>query len=326
MEVCDECGAWAPEGAKACGSCGASPLERVRGAQGDPRCVQVRLEFTCRGCALAAPLDRLADDGIVTCCRCGLRQGLDTDDLRAVLQTAWGVADLYHPDPEGDRPGPISVAAINPYRNPEQPGKRFDSELPEMLAAWLGRGIPLDDAERSPMLVTVEERGHVVTSTGARYAVSPGALALCPGLLGVVADEHRVDESSVELAHAAEGEAFACARCGAALPVDGTVRLVRCTYCDAVHHVASDLRHRLRDDPLPDVWWLVFEGPSPLRRQLESDPPRPRTVQSLADAELGAGRKTVDMAMALGIPTAALVLAGVVVETGLFVLHLAGLR
>jgi len=326
MEICDECGAWAPQGAKTCGSCGADPLERSRGAHQDPRCVQVRLTFECRGCALPAPLDRLAHDGVVVCCRCGLRQGLDPSDLSALLRKAWGIADLWHPDAEGDRPGTVSVGAVNPYREPSLPGRTFDGrpELPRALTAWLGRGIPLDDADRSPMLIEVEERGHITTSTGARYATDPEGLALCPGLVGVVADEHRVDDAALGLAEAEEGEAFACARCGAALPVDGTLRLVRCTYCDAVHHIPADLRHRLRDDPVPDVWWLVFDGPSPLRQELETDPPGTRTMESVTDAPLSRTRKVIDLGMALVIPTVLLLAAGVIVRGSWWILHLAG--
>jgi hypothetical protein len=308
MDTCGQCGAWAPEAADRCAACEATPLKRLRGSHTEPRCVQIRLTFPCGACNLPAPLERVADDGVVVCCRCGLRQAIDPGHLAEMLRTAWGVADLWHPDPEGGRPSPVSIAAINPYRDPTTAGRRFQG--PGGLEAWLGRGIPLDDAEGRPVELTVESPGRVLTSTGARYELSSEALGLCEGLVGVVADEHRLDDSTLDLAVAGEGQAFSCARCGAALPVDGTRRLVACSYCEAVHHIPSDLRHRLREDPVPDAWWLLFEGDSPLRRQLASDPPEVLAVEPIEDAELGPLRTAFDKALVLGLPTVALLLAG----------------
>ncbi len=287
MRICRRCGVYAAPGQPSCDECGAD-----LGAHGrevpQPKLLfaAIKMEFTCRGCGLWSPLDELDVDGAVRCARCGLDQKFHEKWWKRVLGLAHAVADLYGEHPEGRKPYAIAVDGVNPFAAPAQrysgirvaplEAEAWADWLPENLRAWVAPGRPIGPDSGEPYNVVVEGPGvlYVRTSRGesGRYVVSPSVGKLHRGLLGAIADEHRADREEPDVAAAVEARAIRCGSCGASLPFDGELKLVRCSYCTSVVHVPARLRHAMQKDPRPDLWWLVFEGRSPYRAYLERHP------------------------------------------------------
>lgn len=315
MDICGSCGAWAPIDGETCGWCDASLARGRRPLPDDDRLfVAIRLTFDCRGCGLPSPLDALVPDGTVRCVRCQLEQRFERGWWVQVLRAAHAVGDLMGDAPEGRSRSAWSIAGTNPFFGvPVARDGVLEGWVPDTLTVELCTGHPLTEANLAPAQVTI--RGDDLTTRGdgevARYAILPSVRQLYPALLGVIADEHRVDREEPDVGPIA-GDAFSCTSCGAALPVDGALRLVRCDFCGAVTHIPAQIRHSVQRDPKPDSWWLVFEGSSPARERLESNPAEVRGLEEPPQLPWPLWRRAVDLAAALVLPGVALVLAAVI--------------
>lgn len=107
---------------------------------------------------------------------------------------------------------------------------------------------------------------------------------LSGALVGVVADEHRADRPRARTMPTQSGVvALTCPGCGAPLSLTGRSRLQTCSFCNASCLVpAGSFGARGRDTVQPEVWWILFQGPSKKRRELEAptETPAPPAMKS----------------------------------------------
>lgn len=287
VQLCARCGVAAPEGEARCGVCDATLRGRRRALEAEaPAWVALRARFQCRQCLKSSPLDELVEEAEIRCLRCGLVQAFDPSSWQEVLEAAHAVADLSG-GPEGRVPGEYWFGADNPHRElglrqasttlrQEGVSQREGLVIPRVLVAELRPGRPLCDHCHAPLQLASSGQGElrlrcpddhaeVHTRTGRTICGQSAAL------VGVYADAHRVSQEAPEGLKLSGQDRVGCSSCGAPLPATGRERLLRCDFCGARTHVAAPVRHQLQEDPEPDTLWLLFEGPSHLRRVLQRD-------------------------------------------------------
>lgn len=288
MEICPTCGVIAPTARNSCEVCDGDLSGRRRATEiADERYwVGVRCHFQCRSCGHMSPLNFLDMDGSVQCHHCGLEQAFDVDSWREGLEHAHQVGDLAGPDPEGRHPHPrVSIIGANPMARvgvdqtqstSAQAGTvtRDGMTLIRSLRVDASPGQPLCRRCQTPVETYVE--GHRVTtrcpncSTGAVCELPERAEQMCDGLAGVMADDMRVDRPQVKLDRSSGAVAMTCPNCGAGYSDVAEGKLVRCPFCQTVALIPDRFLLRYLDrKPVTATWWLLFEGRSPARRELE---------------------------------------------------------
>lgn len=263
--LCSVCGTalGATGGCEACGTMRGSPKPAPAT---ELRVVAVRCTFPCRACGFDSPLDVLSGDGGAHCLKCGLHQTFPVEAWNVALSRLHAIADLAGPDPEGAErdavwsivPSGLAHLRVSQAVVPIHEG---------LLTATAGPGHPLCEACGCPVDIVVDDVGLLSTTcpgcqATASYACQTDALGV--PVLGAIGPEHRIDR----LDATRTSDQFHCGSCGAPLPVDGLGRLVACPYCQAVSRIPVQQLQGLSAPPPPDVWFLVFQGPSERRRQL----------------------------------------------------------
>lgn len=210
-----------------------------------------------------------------------------------------------------------------------------------------GPGQPVCHTCSKVLDVRVDPGGTTVTSctgcgTQAEYALPPDGQRWSEALTGIVGEAHRTDQQRARIETSAAGPvALKCPECAGALPATRE-RVLTCSYCGTASLIPAQARTRDAGQVLrPDVWWIAFRGPSAKRAQLERGeavldasshgastagegdgkgkkidvsrmlgPPRPDTRLELG--ELQSRRYPLQIALDLGIPTAALLIAVII--------------
>ena len=348
VEICDQCGIVARSGTRRCALCDAprqeGDLTAVEPAE-QLYAVGVQASFQCRRCLKEAPIDAVADVVELTCHHCEFQQAFDVNTWREVLDLAHEVGDLSG-SPEGRTPSPVWFGGANPHADVgvsrdlvtlEQDGHttRGELKLPRVLRARLAPGHPLCDTCRRPVEFSREGEALVHRcahcNTTQQHRTEPSIRKLQPALQGVIGDAHREAHEAPDGVQLAEGGRVGCASCGAPLDADGSSRIARCAFCGAITHIPLPTRHKLQAEPTAETLWLVFEGPSRRRRLLERDPSTwthspdgdHRDIHPLVIAPRPLGR-VANLAVAYGLPGAALAMALVGVGVGVLFLGLGG--
>jgi len=252
-----------------------------------------------------SPLNFLDMDGSVQCHHCGLEQAFDVDSWRDGLEHAHQVGDLAGPEPEGRHPHPrVSVVGANPMARvgvdqtqatSAQAGTvtRDGMTLTRSLRVDASPGHPLCRRCQTPVETYVE--GHRVTTrcpscpTGAVCELPERAEQSCAGLVGVMADDMRVDRPQVKLDRSSGAVAMTCPNCGAGYSDVSEGKIVKCPFCQTVARIPDRFLLRYLDrKPVTATWWLLFEGGAPARRELEKPvkggdkkPPEVRKAEAL---------------------------------------------
>jgi len=346
VEICHQCGIVARPGTQRCALCDAprddgdlpavEPAERLYA-------VGVQVSFQCRRCLKEAPIDAVADVVELTCHHCEFQQAFDVNTWREVLDLAHDVGDLSG-SPEGRTPSPVWFGPSNPHAGVgvsrdlvtlEQDGHttRGKLKLPRVLRARLAPGHPLCDSCRRPVELSREGdalvRRCAHCDTAHKHQTEPSIRELQQGLQGVIGDAHREAHEAPDGVQLAEGGRVGCASCGAPLDTDGSSRIARCDFCNAVTHIPLHTRHKLQAEPTAETLWLVFEGPSRHRQVLERDPstwtrsPKGdhRDINPLVIAPRPLGRLAT-LVVSYALPGAALAVALVGVAVGVLFLGL----
>ncbi|MFT3775709.1 MAG: hypothetical protein QM820_60960 [Minicystis sp.] len=308
--ICRRCGVVAPSEGSACAVCKQTLAEtraQVPAQSLDTFWVAVRCAFTCNSCKFLAPLDNLDADGAVECAHCGLRQRFDVPSWTAALDFAHAVGDLAGPQPEGRNPHPtLWIGSENPYA---EAGKTHAFERTEsgVLAIDAAPGHPVCRRCHVPVAVTVTAPGAAETrcptcGDTARYAIADDARKLSGALVAVIADEHRNDRLRAQAVATQAGVmALKCPSCGAPLGLPDSGGVATCTFCKAACIVPARVRTRARNEtPEPDVWWILFQGASAKRRDLEA-PSEPAAGAPNAIKKLIAGRAYTPIGDAPGV-------------------------
>jgi hypothetical protein len=239
--------------------------------------VAVRCGFTCNQCKFLAPLDSLDADGAVDCAHCGLHQRFEVSLWGPALDLAHAAGDLAGPAPEGRNPHPaLWIGGENPHHKIGDTSTFARTES-GVLTIEATPGHPVCRVCHAPVTATVTGPGQVQTScsrcgAGAKYAIADSAREISGSLLAAVADEHRTDRLRAQAKPTQAGViALSCPSCGAPLAPPDRGGVAACTFCNAACIVPLRVRARARNEtPEPDVWWLLFQGPSKKRRELEA--------------------------------------------------------
>jgi len=295
VAICGHCGIVAPTDGTACEIC-KHPLAQTRltapALPADNCWVAVRCGFTCNSCKFLAPLDGIDADGAVDCVHCGLRQHFEVSAWVPALGFAHDIGDLAGPAPEGRCPHPtLWIGSENPYQGVGD-AVTF-AQLPRNAYSALSieatPGFPVCAACHVPLDVTVTGPGACTTACprcGVRavYALPDGARNLDELMVAVIADEHRTECPQAQRTTTQAGvTALACPSCGGPLRLAGTGRLQVCAFCNASCIVPA--RHFARNEGAqrpPDVFWILFRGPSPKRAELEQPVPAQAAAAAVA--------------------------------------------
>jgi hypothetical protein len=291
MPICATCGVIAPRLCPTCSRCGApfaarpatAPRQDVSGYW-----VAVRCSFQCRSCGFAAPLDQLDVDGSVECAYCGLRQRFEPSTWREALDFAHAVGDLSGPGPEGRHPDPgLWIGPVNPFRDVGETVafsefREAGFEISEgmtvakSLQIQAAPGFPICVRCRVPLRVEVQAARATTTcatcSETSTFAMPERARSFGEALVAVVAQEHRVNRvEATQTVPATTGvSALVCPNCGAPLALQGGDRTIKCQFCSAFCRVPGRFLVRAGQDKIePEIWWMLFNGPSRKRRELE---------------------------------------------------------
>lgn len=278
--VCRCCGVVAPTGGTACAVCKRALGEvrvQVPAQAQDAYWVALRCGFTCNSCKFLAPLDSLDVDGAVECAHCGLRQRFEVESWGPALDLAHAVGDLAGPWPEGRNPHPVLwIGGENPYATIGEKST-FERLESGTLAIEAAPGHPICRACQVPVAVAVTGPGAVSTrcpqcSSTATYKMEDAARNIHEGLVAAIADEHRNDRLRAQATATQAGVmALSCPACGAPLGVPDGNGVATCTFCKAACIVPARVRTRARNEtPEPEVWWVLFQGRSKKRAELEA--------------------------------------------------------
>lgn len=280
MTICRTCGVIAPAEGTTCEVC-QKPLSEVR-VQVQPQAadlywVAVKCGFTCNQCKFLAPLDGLDVDGAVDCAHCGLRQRFEVSAWKDSLAFAHAVGDLAGPDPEGRTPHPaVWIGDENDYASVgvKRTFVQIDGEN-RTVEIHATPGHPVCKRCRVPLSVTGTGPGAVTTrcptcNDEARYNLTDAGRNIYPTLVAAIADEHRTDRPRAQPMSTQAGiAAIKCPGCGAPLQLQGSDKVQTCSYCKTSCFVAGkNMAQFLHKTPEPEVWWVLFRGPSEKRATL----------------------------------------------------------
>jgi hypothetical protein len=260
--VCSECGLIAI--GAACAGC-QKPLAPAAERSELPAglgCAVVRASAPCRICGLAMPLNHLPIDGAVRCLHCARSQAPEENLFPELVHSAHAVVDLA-----GEEQSPY--AAIG--RTAATAVETFVDEA----TAVLGPGGPRCELCSGALKVEVPSPG-VVTSTckgcgdRAEYRAKPER-EYGPGFVAVLASEHRTDRASVKNAVGGAAIAITCPNCGAPLEPKLERQAVSCTFCNTPCRIPEDTWAVLKGAPRQQPWYLLFQGPSTRREELQEE-------------------------------------------------------
>ncbi|MEM6929348.1 MAG: hypothetical protein AAF602_20585 [Myxococcota bacterium] len=249
---------------------------------------------------------------------------------RRILAHAHAIADLHGAGSEGRSRSPVAVDATNPFAADAQQRSGLWTDptddpsmthwLPASVRMWGSSGRPIGPETLEPLEVITIAPGELHAAApsrsddDARYAVDAAMAELHPGFVGVVGEEHRCDRPGPTLDVEAGATEAPCPSCGTALAIDGALPRVRCATCGTVSHVPATVRHAQQPSAGPGLWWLVFSGPSPLRRELERADgrarPDDRIIEVLPVAHGEPLHRLANVSVGVAVPIAALLLAG----------------
>lgn len=336
LPLCPRCGVIAPAQLSGCPVCDEAFVQPRTTVRLLPThvWVAVRCSFQCRSCQFLSPLDELDIDGSVECAQCGQSQRFDVEAWHEALAFAHGVGDLGFPLPEGRFSHPhVWIGDDNPYlalgtvavfaEHRQSSVAQIDGvTVHRSLFIEAAPGHPSCEACHTPLAVEIERqevRSSCATCgvTGS-YRLPSGATKYSAALLGVVAEAQRSDRQRARMQATASGPiSLACPQCGGALPATRE-HILTCDYCGMAALIPAQARLRDVGQVLtPDIWWLAFGGPSPLRIALEQpEPPVPTKADKerleLTDLELAdekPGRYDPQVWLNLALPGAALLFA-----------------
>jgi len=250
--------------------------------------VAITCEFQCRACSHLSPLNYLDLDGSVRCLRCGLDQAFARAAWQRALGHAHAVGDLAG-SPEGRHPHPVfSIAKENPFakaRGGRDSQSGFATErgvqIPTNVQVSAEVGTPDCEKCRVPLVVQRRGPGQIHSSCprcgeARTYVLPPEGPRISPGLVGVMATEHRTDTPMTRVEDRPGAVAILCPSCGGALEVARDSRFATCTYCRTTSRIPEKTLYRSGSEAVtPERIWLAFEGPSQMRKKLERDPSVP---------------------------------------------------
>lgn len=206
--------------------------------------LEVRLSFSCEHCDLGVPVNGPVP--MVKCARCmELTQLSGEFGWDRLLPKSLFVNAVTHGKPgETTRVDANQAKVTITHRFPPCPGCGEAHEPRRTkLALTKGRALTCKCG------VTLELQ-----------SVPAALLEVHPYLRGFV-DAELFEEPAAAAPTPSSGPVvMQCMKCQAALPVDGTKRLVECSYCTARNYLPDDLWLALHPAPKRESWFMLLDG------------------------------------------------------------------
>lgn len=339
LPLCRGCGVVAPLERKRCDGCqrDLEPRWWVPVAAEQLLWVRVEASFECRACGHRSPINHLDVDGSVSCFNCGIEQRFDVGAWWDLLEDAHAAADLTGPHREGLLPEPgVSLGEHNPHAAIGLQTSSVEEENGEQaLRIVMAPGAPLCSKCQGLLSVAGRADGKLSLRCAAcqvdRHYTLPKKLSQrARALRGTVADAHEDGRLDAVVHEEAGVTALRCPTCGAGLSMDGA-SIVTCQYCSTSSRVHPRALGKLAKHAKPTPFWLLFEGPSPLRGKLRKRIEAERNKlekQQRAENQRALANRQLARQMDRPAPSAksrsrllkkdSLAIAGVVIVTGVF--------
>ncbi len=301
IPLCLGCGAHAPTGRTECVLCqhqfGAQPWQVPPNPDGTYWC-GVQTTFRCGACNRDSPLNHLDLDGHVTCLQCGVEQRYDIDIWGDGLELGHNIADLAGPNPLGRQYHPPSQ--FDPDENPfVEIGRQYTHGTEEtMMMSGSGTsqltfkafpGHPLCGKCKSPYRIVSRDQAVLTVQCPAcqevkRHALPPEVHGRFKGIVGTIGADVDADMREARVNRDPGGAvAICCPQCSAPLDVAEGSTIVHCGFCRTNSRLTpATLRDLGRSDAKVLTWWLLLEGKSPQRVELENDYAEERREQAEA--------------------------------------------
>lgn len=245
---------------------------------GDLLCAVVRAELPCRICGLQMPINHLPQRGQVRCLSCDRPQAADDSAFQELIEKAHGVVDLAGEDGPYERVGMQDAAA---YESVSQ-GR-----------ATIGPGMPRCLLCRGALRLSLGGGRGVVTSVCTQCddtATHQVELSQrWKGLVAAIAPEHRTDRPSAKKSFDGAVLALGCPKCGGPLDPNPQQPVVKCGYCETTCLIVEETWALLKGAPPKQAWYLLFQGTSKLRRDIDEERER---RQRREEAERNKQRKS----------------------------------
>ncbi len=215
-------------------------------------CIQAGI--SCPSCENSIPLNALVPS--IKCSSCGENQKLSLDNWKSILEDSIINAPAYE-EGEGS-----SLSIFGSYNYKVTYGRlspRYDDTKDtidiDTLLASIDKGSVLHPVSKAPTSVRriPEQYGSAFQGV---IAIVGEESSLLPGTHG----KQPVKESS------SNPVAFQCPNCAGNLTIDGTKRMVDCSFCDTQVYLPDDLWHTLHPVKKKKRWFLLFDE---LRRPVE---------------------------------------------------------
>jgi hypothetical protein len=293
MALCASCGVVRASRKSQCAHCNAQhgSLAFTHPRSETDFWICIECSFQCRACGFEVPLNHLDMDGGVLCARCGLEQAFQVSSWQGALGSAHAVAELF----DGSLPGlDADIATIGTRLTS---WKHVDGGANGFVVT-ASPGYPLCPRCHAPPTISTTEAGEATVACAAcdtreTYRLPVAARKMTHGALkAVVAVEHRADRAAVTVEQTPGAIAVRCPSCSAPLPASDASKFLTCDFCKVTSRIPDHVWFRMSGkDPVNESMWLLFRGPSGMRKELEAreredaDKQRRRTLRAQREAE-----------------------------------------
>ncbi|MEL6342317.1 MAG: hypothetical protein AAFV53_04245 [Myxococcota bacterium] len=282
-----------------------------------------------------SPIDHLHSDRSIICLCCGQVQGFNVELWKEGVAAAQAVGDLAGPEPEGRTKHPrLSIAAVNPLQGigRDRPSREFHRNDAQTVDGVVTRnslfvdafpGHPLCTRCKQPVQVTAINGAAETRCSCGEVARYTAPRSVIPGLQGVIDEVHREGRPDV-VTSGGHAEGLSCSSCGGPLSITEGSQLTKCGFCGLVSRIPDRVRASRLANPSPEVWWMVFSGPSQERQVLlqGGEGVSPQAIEDpQVDKTPPPSVRMRRIAGVFGIPLALLVVVGVVASAIEFILR-----
>lgn len=201
----------------------------------------VRLAIDCRHCKSSLPINALT--ARIICTACGNKIELDKDWWSGILNTNT-LASAYWQVPRS------GVEVINANKGLHLQVRRIQATCKKCGEPFSS---PDTTSQESGVSMVACKSCKTQTSIREPDEFEPGYL---PELIRIIGEGVRAEGGATIIQGKKNAVVISCMKCGAALDVDGSTRLVPCNYCETSNYLPDDLWFHLHPRPIVSEFFL----------------------------------------------------------------------
>ena len=210
----------------------------------------IRLAAQCRHCQASLPIN--AFTGSITCDGCGRKNKLDLRWWKQIFDEDTLPVALIRRERVGGQIRFLSLGIRIQHRRVSPACKNCGQELSEKALQELSPDRELR-CEKCKQPLAIRPADELVQT-------------ICPGALAIIGEGPRSEDSGSNVDQVQAGSAgtpvvLQCMKCGGALEVDGSSRLVKCPYCQVQNYLPDDLWFHLHPRPIVREFYLIADLP-----------------------------------------------------------------